>query len=229
MTSGALNAADAISAADLKAIGERRSSADTALNAGVDRLAQGPDFPNRARLLDEVKAAQSKLTEARVKVDGNLAKPRSERDASVTAAWVPTITALIEKSRTLQLAGSATNSNALRQLATLADLKDASWIVAEYAGRERATIAGRLAQGQMLSGEDRNRLAQFRGRLELAWDRIRFARAQGILPAEVVATIDAADTEFFTSFATVRQQIYAAQDAARFGVVDDVVECLDAG
>jgi methyl-accepting chemotaxis protein len=214
LTNAALSANAAIAPADLQAIQQRRQGADAKALDGLSLVRLGRDFPNKGKALEAADVAMTKVVALRARADADLIKEKSDRDPAVVAAWVPTLSAVIERTRDVRLGRSAMSSDSLRTLGDLGNLKDFVWVVSEFAGRERAAIGARLGAGQGLAPEDLIRLSQFRGRVELAWSKITFAREQSTLPPDVTNAIDMVEREFFGTFSGVRRQVYDAQGAA---------------
>jgi methyl-accepting chemotaxis protein len=203
-TSAALNAATA----DPAAIVEHRRRADAAAAMALERIQAGRDLPNKAQLVQRLEAAQQALAGLRTRVDASLAQPKEQRDPAVLGQWIPTISGLIERSRDLRLAVTAMDTDSLRKIQELGELKDFAWVMSEFAGRERALVAGHLGAGGPFTSAELMALAQNRGRVELAWGKVLAAREKGLVSPEVAAAVEVVEHEFFGSFQQVRQSVY---------------------
>ncbi|TAN70442.1 MAG: HAMP domain-containing protein, partial [Magnetospirillum sp.] len=95
----------------------------------------------------------------------------------------------------------------MRKMALLMDLKDFTWVMSEYAGRERAVVAGRLSSGQGLTPEDIATISQYRGRIDMAWGKISSAREQSQVPDDIAVAIDRVNRDFFGILTPIRQKI----------------------
>ena len=210
LTHAALAAEATIMPPELQAIQNRRQATDSKAKDGLLLVRVGRDFTSRTRVIEAADLAMTKLVELRTKVDAELAKEKSHRDPAIAAAWIPTATTVVERVRDVRLARSVMATNSLRTLASLSELKDFAWVMSEFAGRERAAIGGRLSAGQGLTAEDLVRLSQYRGRVELAWSKIQFAREQSALTPDVINAINGVEREFFGTFPSVRRQVYEA-------------------
>lgn len=120
----------------------------------------------------------------------------------------------VQRSRDLRLALSTVDTDLMRRMAMLTDLKDFAWVMSEFAGRERATVGARLGAGSALTAQDKVLLSQFRGRVDLAWGKLLAARDQNMLPPEVVAAVRGVESEFFGTFGPIRDTVFAAAAAA---------------
>ena len=208
LTNAALNAPSVASPANIETINERRKLADAAETTALERIRVAHRFPNKDLLIQRLEAAHTTFSAMREKAVTELSKDRPQRNDVVLTQWAPTASHLIEASRELRVAMSTLDTDALRRMAMLTELKDFAWVISEYAGRERAVIAARLSAGSRLTPDDLVELSQYRGRLELAWGKIAAARDQDQLPPEVTEAIGSVEQEFFGTFQPMRLRVY---------------------
>ena len=212
MTNAALNAPQPITGEAKAAIQQRRDRADHALGRVVSILRTNAQISAR---LAEVEAAAASLRELRPKADAALAHGREARDLAVTTIWVPTVTKLIETSQRMRLASEYEADAAETRLADLQRLKHFIWVISEFTGRERAAIGGTIAAGRAIEPDDLQRLAGFRGQVDLAWGLVEAYAAKANASGEIKGGVEAVRRAMFGEFEQVRQRVYRAGTAAQ--------------
>jgi methyl-accepting chemotaxis protein len=210
VTNAALGAASAVDEQHRSQIAELRQKADGALASALEAIEAQADFTGRSALLAKVRADHDALVALRRDVDAQLALGGLERDAGVAGKWVPAATALIMSSQQLRTAAQVIPESALARTQIMLDLKHSTWVMSEYAGRERATIGGLVARGSTIDSVTLSRLAEFRGRLEQAWSMVEGYAARDSANPLVLPAVAAARAEFFGTYQGVRDGVYAA-------------------
>ena len=195
----------------------RRAKGDATFKAGLAAMAHIDNFHGKAELISETKALHDKAVAMRTAAENALRQPLAQRDKEVLKNWVPTMTRLIVKSQELRGAISRQAGELNGHVANLLAIKHFSWVMAEFAGRERAVMGGLVTKSAHLGGAKLNMLSRFRGELELAWDRLRNLGHAGSTPKEIKDAIEVAKTGFFEEFEGVRKSVYAAgENSARY-------------
>ena len=189
---------------------ELRRKADAALAGALAAIEAQADFNGRAALLARVRTDYDTLVALRRDVDAQLALSGLERDTAVAGKWVPTATALIMSSQQLRTAAQAIPASALARTQIMLDLKHATWVMSEYAGRERATIAGLIARGANIDSVTLSRLAEYRGRLEQAWSSVEAYASRESANPLVLPAVAAARAEFFGTYQGMRDNVYSS-------------------
>lgn len=215
VTNTALAAPSAAPAETRGMIAERREQGDAALAAARERLAAVADFPGRASALAAVETAHAAVQELRRRADQALAVAQPQRDPELAESWIPTLTALIQRSQDLRLALERAANSTDMTIAHLAEIQHFAWVMSEFAGRERALVGATISAGVPLDAERLRALGEFRGRVELAWEMIRGLAAGTAAPPAVRASVATVETGFFTGFEPTRQAVYAAGVAGR--------------
>lgn len=210
VTNAALGSASAIDEGHRAQINELRGKADEAFAKALAAIEAQADFSGRASLLAKVRADRDALVALRRDVDAQLALGGLERNTSIAAKWVPTATALIMSSQHLRTAAQVIPESALARTQIMLDLKHSTWVMSEYAGRERATIGGLIARNTNIDAGTLARLSEYRGRLEEAWSMIEGYAARDSANAQVLPAIAAARAEFFGTYQGVRENVYSS-------------------
>ncbi len=187
-----------------------RSEADTALRTALDKVRAAGDFVGREALLGRVARDVSVLDALRGEVDRQLGEPGARRDPETAKRWVPTVTGLILSSQELRVAAQVVPSTALARTQILLDLKQAMWVMSEYAGRERATIGALIGRGAQIDNASLAMLAEYRGRLEQSWSMMEAYGAREFANPLILTAMAAARADFFGAYETVRAAVYAA-------------------
>jgi methyl-accepting chemotaxis protein len=120
------------------------------------------------------------------------------------------VTALIMSSQDLRIAVQEVPASALARTQIMLDLRQAMWVVSEYAGRERAMIGGMIARQERLDDRSLVALAEYRGRLEQSWASIEVYAGRSFANPAIVPAIEAAKSEFFGTFGALRDSVYKA-------------------
>ena len=208
-TNLALNAANPATDAQVSAISNFRKMGDEPFERALGRMAaQG--FANRDQLIAAAKRAFEQLVALRRQADGEISKPATARQAGVVSQWAPTITALIVASQNLRVAAAMDEDNVQARLSSLQNLKHFVWIMSEYLGRERATVAALVAAARPMNSQEISTLGMFRGRVEAAWDYVQAYAAKASAPPSVTAGTGRVRERVFGSFEDTRKAIYAA-------------------
>ena len=209
ITNGALSAEPSLKAEARSQIDERRKNADAALTEAAARL-EDDKSPAVQALLREAKGVLRDIDQLRRRVDAEVSKPRSERDAKLRAEWFPAMTKLIEVSQRLRLAAEINSESVETHLQTLQQLKHLAWVMAEYAGRERGMLNGTIQAGAPLRGEQLIALGVARGNVDYAWEIVQAITAKpGAAPSLVTATQTVRDV-MFGRFQQDREAVYKA-------------------
>lgn len=210
VTAAALNHPQPAAAAVLTQLAELRERGDAALFEATSMVREGSEFNGKSALLARVAEDLRALETLRQDVDRELAVISVRRNRATVNSWVPTSTALINSSQNLRVSAQIIPATAIARTQLMLDLRQAMWVMTEYAGRERATLAGLISGNRAIDSQSLADLATFRGRLELSWGLIEGYAMRDFANPLVLPAIDAARTEFFTTFEAVRRGVYTA-------------------
>ncbi|NEV02600.1 sensor histidine kinase [Bradyrhizobium uaiense] len=209
ITNGVLSAEPPLKAEVRSQIDEHRKMADAAFTEAAARL-EDDKSPAVQSLLRKANGLLRDIDQLRLRVDAEVSKPPSERDAELRTAWFPAMTRLIEVSQRLRLAAEINSDSMETRLQALQRLKHAAWVMAEYAGRERGMLNGAIQAGAPLRGEQLIALGVARGNVEYAWEIVQAITTEpGAAPALVTATKTVRDV-MFGRFQQDREAVYKA-------------------
>jgi len=210
-TNAALNAEAQASDDVLRIIDSRRGSADEAFKSGLKRLSSGFSFAGKHQSLQEVEDAYQAVIELRARLDGELSKPKSQRESELARSWVPTATRLIIATQDLRVSATRAIGASDPRIAAYLGAKHSTWVMAEFAGRERAIVAGVIASGKHFSAEQFRRLSEYRGWVESAWASIIEFGQSPTTAATVGDAIAEVENAFFEVYGETRAGIYDAE------------------
>ena len=214
----ALNSGDPLAASGRATIAARRASADESFRDALAALQHQPESAAVAQARSEAQSAFDKLTALRPTIDQALSAKFAERPAELIRAWVPAVTETIDKTNRFRLVTEIVAEPPEARLARLTQMRHLVAEMAEYAGRERAAVAGLVAAHKPVPADTLRVLQQNRGRVELAWSAVQALRARDDLPASLLAAITLVETQFFGTFEKTRAAIYAAGDTAAYPI-----------
>lgn len=208
VTNSALAGAGRASQEMTSKILERREKADHAFSKAMKML-ETIDFQGKDVLVNATKAEYENLITFRAEVDGSLQKLKVIRNDEVMKGWVPAMTKLILTSQELRFIVGEAFSESDSKLSAQTRLKQYTWAMSEYAGRERAIIGGLLSSGSAMTPQKHEELALYRGHVESAWNGIKKVtfndNDKGVNDA-----VKAVGDVFFGKFQNVRKGIYDA-------------------
>ncbi len=210
LTAAALGAAAPADAATLRQLAAVRADADREWRAGLavaqERAAQLPAAAFAANLA-QAQQAYTALEAMRVRVDAGL---RAARRDVTFAEWRSAITDFI--AATARLRESFFLSASLPQDVSRLGLalKHALWVISEYAGLERGTLAYYVGAGKPLPAHQLDELKAFRGVVDNHLQGLLAQKAQPDTPAEVRTALAAMEEHFLTRYHALRAGVYRA-------------------
>jgi methyl-accepting chemotaxis protein len=167
-TNNALQASDSVSAEARKEIDGHRGSVDAGFAEGLPVILQH-DFPNKATLEQELKAAIEKANDFRQRADKALGVAKAQREDDVLKGYVPTMTGMVNAALKIWAGALDTVSNSDPTIARLARIKQLGWILREISGLERAVVASAIAGNKPVSPEGLQLITGYRAQVALAW------------------------------------------------------------
>ncbi|SNS69556.1 MULTISPECIES: response regulator [unclassified Azospirillum] len=139
----------------------------------------GGAAPISPHTLLEMKQTIVIAEDMRARVAEALRQPRAQRPADLHERWFAAMTGVIDQSGVLRFQALVAIPIDDMRIASQSWLKQYSWIAAEYAGRERALIAGAIAGGPPLASVQPS-LIDANARHTWAWNGIENMARAGI-------------------------------------------------
>ena len=202
LTVTALNAESQVSAERRAAIVTARETADAAFAAAIAELDAmgGTDLHE----FDDVRAAYSALPTLRRNVDSQLSVQKGERPQAAASDAAAAITGLIEATQKLRRALELSLYTAESRMAHLQSMKDAIWVMSEFAGRERALLGGAVSQGNALSIGQLQTVAGHRARVDYAWETVQLIVEELNTSQAVDRAVEAVKQDYFGTVGSAR-------------------------
>ncbi|WP_265569729.1 methyl-accepting chemotaxis protein [Sphingomicrobium nitratireducens] len=158
----------------------------------------------------ELEAAEDEIGKV---ADRALRRPVAERDPALADRYLAAATARIVAAQELRRAMAANLGEADGSTAYLLQLKEQAWVMSEYAGRERALVAGAIAAREPISPQARATIIENRGRVLEAWDAARATVEHAFPDPRLADAMHEARQSFFVDYDQLRGQVYGASDA----------------
>lgn len=219
----ALNSDTAADASVIQKLQDVRSKGDQELKEAADlaRALLAADSSNSLlRLsLDRVEQLKSELESTRTTVDRELGHSGPKNYAAKD--WIKFITSVIDTGAELRLTAFASNTskNTLQEALRMnIELKQAVWLVSEYAGRERATLGNFVSSRKPLDPATSEKLNTFRAVVEINLRPIlRLKDATGT-EAAVLKSVAKMEEVFLGRFNGVRESVYGAASTGKYPI-----------
>jgi diguanylate cyclase (GGDEF)-like protein/PAS domain S-box-containing protein len=218
-TSAALGTPGATDAATLLGIAELRRAGDAAWNEALaiagEHVRGLPDESGLHAILRQALEAHQDLARMRARVDAELRQPLRHMRAE---EWLETITRFI--SRTAKLRETALmltdSSHEIAQLNIT--LKQQLWLVSEYAGLERGTLAFYIGGRMPVPARTLGELRSFRGLVDYNVAGIRVLKNLPETDARIARAIEAMERGFLGDYERTRKGVYRAAPTGEYGL-----------
>ncbi len=210
LTAAVLASTTAITPQQTKALDEYRSSGDTAYHEAIDQIGHLATFSHEEDLLTAVKKQFTDLQTLRADTDNTAAQVATARDKKVARHVTKKLTDLIDDAQNLYVGVDYSANATDPTIVAHQQLKNALWVVSEFAQRESSAIVEPIASGESLSSLRLELLATYRGNLEEGWATVKdLARSGNLAPATAPA-IETVTKKFFGDYSELRESVYAA-------------------
>ena len=159
---------------------------------------------------ERANAAYAELMAARTIVDRNLVV--SEKTYT-PGEWIKAMTAFIDANSEVRLSAFASHQSreTLQEALRMnLELKQAVWLMSEYAGRERATVGGLVGTGRPMDSATIERLNTFRAIVDISLKPVMRLRDMKVVDPEVIGHVEKLDEIFLKKFQKTREAVYAA-------------------
>jgi len=212
-TNAVLGDPAAAAAAQIETIADRRRVGDDAGDRGVAHV-RGLNEPKLEALLRAADESRARVTALRGRVDAVLATRRADADPTLRDAWFEGVSRMIESAQALRQAIETDLPPVDPRLLAGFALKQGTYLMSEYAGRERGFLAGAIAAARPLTAAEFIRIGGDRGRIEAGWGGVRAGRH--LHSAAVRDALDQVDRLYFQEFKSLREAVLtaAASDGA---------------
>ncbi|MBW0144114.1 methyl-accepting chemotaxis protein [Sphingomicrobium clamense] len=195
--------------ATLKQMLGREADGDRYMEAALRRVDR--DSVSGRALIQNYHDSAAAYEDLRAEARQAVTADYDDRREGLAQEYLIAATARIMAAQELRLA--LTPDAATAEAATLLRLKQLTWSMSEFAGRERALIAGKIAANEYIDPATRARVIENRGRVVEAWDHVRGLVEHSMPDPRLVEAMRDAQQEFFVDFDRTRGAVYGASDA----------------
>ncbi len=210
MTNAALNAPEAIASERRAEIDALRVGSGQAFRDAVQRLRQLPAMKSAEPRISDAERALQGFENMRGKIDTDLARPKAERDTPIINAVVPALTKVIDTAANgLRLTLETLTDAPSASMTRLVGLRHLTAEMAEYAGRERAFLAGSINSQAKLAADGIGLMSGLRGHVDLAWGTISPLAQRADVSAELARAIKDVEQKYFQTYGSLRGDVIA--------------------
>jgi methyl-accepting chemotaxis protein len=204
-TNNALLADQPADAAVLGEIEKRRSAAKQKIEAAYADLNQ-QDFPNKAALAAELKAAIAKADGYRQKADAAVKQPKAARDADTVKNLFVSMSELSATAQKVWGAVLANTSQDDPELARLSNLRLLAWNLRDIAGFERSHVAQSISAKTPIPADKLTAIAEVRAQVTLMW-RLLGVSLKDSDHAAIKRGLELAKKDYFGGFQPLADQM----------------------
>lgn len=191
-------------------IEKRRIAADKSFAEAFEILTNVPEMRQVGGTIEAARAVFAEVKALRARIDDAFAKPIEARSPELIEEVVPIFTQLIERTARLRLTLETLVRPAAAQMQQLVNMRHLGAEMAEYAGRERARLAGIINAKRQMGERDSQVLAEGRGHIFLAWEAISVLRVRPDTPQELVDAINGVEKAYIGDYDSLRKSVIAA-------------------
>lgn len=186
---------------------KRRKLGDEAYNKAVKQFENFNIIPLSVAF-NTMRAEHEKAVQYRLIADREYKKPKNQRDTEFLKNWVSLMSKQIMATQNLRFLLTQETGHLNPELGRQAYLKHFSWIMSEFAGRERAIIGGAIAAQEKLTHKTTQSLYQYRGEVLAGW---KLVKKNSIYSRDSIhKATEKIQKNFFETFQNYRLKIYKA-------------------
>jgi methyl-accepting chemotaxis protein len=204
-TNNALLADQPADAAVLGEIEKRRSAAVQKISAAYADLNE-QDFPNKAALVAELKAAIAKADGYRQKADAAVKQPKAARDADTVKNLFVSMSELSATAQKVWGAVLANTSQDDAELARLSNIRLLAWNLRDIAGFERSHVAQSISAKTPIPADKLTAIAEVRAQVTLMW-RLLGVSLKDDDHAAIKRGLELAKKDYFGGFQPLADQM----------------------
>jgi len=203
LTNTALNGDSPAPAAAAEAIQSRRKEMRTAHATAWPALSSLPYLVADGSVR-RAEAAVAAIDALRQQADTAITRQKTERDPAVQQQWYRTLSAGIEALTDVWQGASQRLSALDPQVAALNSMKQATALMREFTGRERAL----LGAAKPVDAAKQREVSDWRARADVAWEQVTTVFPAESTPREIAAAVAATKDLFFGKYVPVRDKVY---------------------
>jgi methyl-accepting chemotaxis protein len=202
----ALVAAPPASADTLGDIDRLRGKSEAALDSAITKLGK-LQLPDALTRISELRANRDALTRLRQDVDGAMRRPKEDRPPTLSKSWVAAVGSLVDTVDALSDRLSARIDETDAFVTDMTTIKALGWSVRDAAGTDRLMLGAAIGANNGLAADQQRQLAELAGRMANGWKLIGAMLQQPGMPARLKTAYQAAQDDYFNSFAEKRKAL----------------------
>ena len=211
-TNNALQAADAASPRVVAKIEASRKIIKDNFDVGLAGFEQR-EFPNKAALLEDLKAALQKANDYRRQADAAIKLPREQRDVNLRKVFLPTLTNSVNAALKAWFSALYSLAKNDPQLGRLATIKELGFRMRDYAGQQRSMIASSLVSGSAIPAENWAAIMANRARIDVLWAQLQNLIGDPDTSPAIIEAARGAQQKYFKDFLSLANDMKKVSDA----------------
>jgi methyl-accepting chemotaxis protein len=204
----ALSTAEVASSETQGEIAALRVKSEDALASALRKLTAAALEGTGKRLAD-VRESHEALMRLRQDADAALQRPKDQRPADLSKAWIASVGKLVDAIDGLSERLSSEIDQSDPFITEQMKIKQLAWAVRDAAGTDRLTVGAAIANGKGLSPDQQRQLAVFEGRIASVWKIIDEDTHGASAPAKLKQAVDVAKQKYFRELADKRKAVLA--------------------
>ncbi|WP_265587281.1 methyl-accepting chemotaxis protein [Sphingomicrobium arenosum] len=212
LTYTALKAPVPVSREVLDNIRRERLAGNRAMEAALEGFV--PQTPSERAIFATFEDTEREFSAIETQALAAIREPGFSRDANLAMRFLGAATRRIVAAQELRFTAAA-QAQSEGSISNLMMLKHLSWQMGEYAGRERAIVAGQIAANETITPLQRATIIENRGRVLDSWETLRMLKSANAAHLDMDKAINNARQVFFVDYDQVRAPVYAASDTAQ--------------
>src|SRR5260221_1510667 len=204
----ALTSTDVASAETVGDISALRGKSDAALESAMAKLGK-LRLPDAVTRIGELRGTRETVTRLRQDVDTAMRRPQADRPPTLSKTWISAVGAVVDTIDALsdRLSSQIDATDAF--ITDMTTIKQLAWSVREAAGTDRLMLGAAIGANNGLAPDQQRQLAELAGRMAAGWKMIGAMLQQPDMPARLKSAYQAAQDNYFTSFAEKRKALVA--------------------
>ena len=183
-----------------------RALSSKSLDSALTKLA-AIDVPGLEPAIGLIKQRRDEFVELRREMDQTLQQPRDGRSERALERWVTATANLVQAIDGLSSRLESEVSQADTFVAEMIRVKQLVWPVRSDSGDDRLLLRKAMTSSEPLSAAKLRELDFLAGRIEGEWNLVHDAGQLPATPQKLKASIDAANTIYFTKFRPLRNHV----------------------
>ncbi|MCB8821257.1 methyl-accepting chemotaxis protein [Microvirga rosea] len=221
LTVNALGSPQPISTVQQQAIDAQRAKADQAFRDSIGGFATFPVQPETRETLARAERQYGDFKSFRGSVNQAVSQRMLDRPEGAAQDFVPAITTLIDAVRSVGTSLETLSPSRDATVGKLVQVRALAGDMAEYAGRDRAALAGWIGSGRPAGADSLQAISRQRGRVEADWAGIEPLSQRVDLSPALFNAIKVVSETYFRSFQVTREDVLKGAESGVYPMSAD--------